>query len=453
MSLRIIGIDLAVTAKHKAAILDPATNTFLARAVHFRALPTELERLLAKARQGVAADTRLVAVMEATGMAWYPVGVYLHHQGVAVYRVNGRQTRRLRQVYWQHARSDRIDADVLTRLYQLAPECLSLWTPPTGDQLTLQRLCREFARWREWDVAIQNRLSAYDQWAWGGLDHLVPAEALTWVRRHWYDPWQVLAAGVTTLQDAWRDAAPHPPTDLDWIARWVQRAELLTQLYGSQHMVDYPGLQAAIRRNLDLLRQSREMQQELSQAYIQPLYRQLYPGCPLESIPGIGANSAAIYMAFIHSIERFPTIQAFRKWCGIVPSSDQSGKAQSKGLRLTQAGPNLIKATLYQNANVARQWDVQIARIYHTQMVHYGKHHTQAVCACASHLASRIYAVLKENRPYALRDLDGRPISKAHSRQLIQAHFQVPEEVRRRSNIRMRREHQRLYAELTDPAP
>lgn len=450
MRLRIIGIDLAVTAKHKAAILDPATNTFLAKAFHFRALPPELERLLAKARQGAEADTKLVAVMEATGMAWYPVGVYLHHQGVEVYRVNGRQTRNLRQVYWQHARSDRIDAVVLTYLYQLAPECLTLWTPPTGDQLTLQRLCREFARWRELDVAIQNRLSAYDQWAWGGLTHLVPAEALEWVRRHWYDPWQVLAAGVIALQDAWRRAAPHPPADLDWIARWVERAQQLTQLYGSQQMVDYPGLQAAIGRNLDLLQQSREMQQELSQTHILPLYRQLYPNCPLESIPGIGAISAAIHMAFIQTIERFPTLQAFRKWCGMVPSSDQSGDAQSKGLHLTQAGPNLIKATLYQNANVARQWDVQFARIYYTQMVHYGKHHTQAVCACASHLASRIYAVLKENRPYELRDLDGHPISKARSRQLIQEHFRVPEQVRRRSNVRMRKEHPRLCAECTD---
>ena len=442
MSLRIIGIDLAVTAKHKAAILDPATNTFLAKALAFQALPAELERLLAKARQGAAVDTKLVAVMEATGMAWYPVGGYLYHQGVEVYRVNGRQTRRLRQVYWQHARSDRIDAAVLTRLYQLAPECLSLWTPPTGGQLTLQRLCREFARWRELDVALQNRLSAYDQWAWGGLSHLVPTEALTWVRYNWYDPWQVLATGMTTLQEAWSRAAPHPPANLDWIARWVERAR--------QHMVDYPGLQATIRRNLDLLQQSREMQQELSQAHILPLYRQLYPDCPLESIPGIGPISAAFYMAFIQTIERFPSIQAFRKWCGIVPSSNQSGHAQSKGLHLTQAGPNLIKATLYQNANVARQWDVQIARTYYTQMVHYGKHHTQAVCACASHLASRIYAVLKENRPYELRDLDGRPISKIHSRQLIQTLFRVPEEVRRRSNVRMRKEHQRLCAECTD---
>jgi hypothetical protein len=207
-------------------------------------------------------------------------------------------------------------------------------------------------------------------------------------------------------------------------------------------MVGYSQLQATIVRQLELQEQSRQQRKQLWQETISPLYRQLYPDALLETIPGIGAQSAAFYMAFIQDIHRFRSASQFRSWCGMVPRSKQSGQNEAKGLRLTKAGPNLIKATLYQNANVARQWDVQLAAVYHRQMVHHGKHHHQAICACASHLASRIYAVLKEGRPYQLQDLEGHPIDRFKSRQLCTEKYRVPERIRRRNNKMVRRQSQ-----------
>ena len=437
--LRIIGIDLAVSASHKAIILDPASNKFIGKQITFRPRPVELDRLLAKSKAGAAEPVELVAVMEATGMAWYPVGVYLHQRGVKVYRVNGRQTKNLRQVYWQHAGSDRIDSRVLAHLYQVAPDRLNPWQPPSGKVLALQRSCREFARWRETDVAIQNRLKAYDHWAWNGLTKLVPTAAWRWVRRNWYNPWRVQQAGLAQLQAAWLVTNPDKTVDTDWIAGWIDRAEEMTCLYGSETMVGYDALQETIARNLDLLTQSEQAQRQLSKQEIQPRYQQLFPERWLETIPGIGADSAAIYMAFIQSIDRFPSIEQFRKWSGMVPKSHQSGQAESKGLSITQAGPNIVKATLYLNAQVARQWDAQMAAIYHTQMVSYGKHHTQAVCACASHLASRIYALLTKQHAYQLRDPDNQPITPELSRELCLTRYRVPDEVRQRNNVRHRR--------------
>lgn len=438
MNIRIIGIDLAVSAKHKAMVLDPACNKFLGKQISFRSRPDDLERVLKRARKDAPQDVQLIAIMEATGMAWYPVGVYLDRQGVTVYRVNGQKTKDLRRVFWRHAGSDRIDCKVLAHLYQLDPERLERWWPPNGEQLALQRACRAYARRRELDTALQNRLHAYDQWAWGGLQKLVPAEAQSWMRQHWYNPWRVQEAGIDHLSAVRQSVNPRKQVETDWITAWVGRAEQMTALYGSEEMVGYDDLQAIMRRSLRLRDQYAQEQACLTQEWIQPLYRKLFPDCFLETIPGIGSQSAATYMAFIQDIERFSTVEKFRLWCGIVPSSKQSGYAEAKGLRITQAGPNLIKATLYLNAEVARQWDVQIAAIYHRQMVEYGKHHTQAVCACASHLASRIYAVLKKQRPYQLCDLENKPISNAQSRKLCEK-LRVPDEVRKRNNKRFRR--------------
>ncbi len=438
MSIRIIGIDLAVSAKHKAVILDPASNKFLGKQISFRSRPDDLERVLSRAQKGASEEVQLIAIMEATGMAWYPLGVYLHRRGVTVYRVNGQKTKDLRQVYWKHTSSDQIDSKVLARLYQLDPDRLEYWYPASGEQLALQRACRAYAQWRELNTALQNRLHAYDQWAWDGLRKLVPVAAQDWMRQHWYNPWRVQEAGVDYLIAAWQSNNPHKVTETDWIAGWVTRAKQMTTLYGCEEMVGYDDLQQIMCNSLRLRDQFAQERAYLTQKRILPLFYKLFPDCFLESIPGIGVLSAATYMAFIQTIDRFPTIEKFRLWCGIVPASKQSGFSEAKGLRITQAGPNLIKSTLYLNAEVARQWDVQISAIYHRQMVTYGKHHSQAVCACASHLASRIYAVLKQQRPYQLRDLDNKPISKEESRKLCRK-LRVPDEVRKRNNKRFRR--------------
>jgi hypothetical protein len=280
-------------------------------------------------------------------------------------------------------------------------------------------------------------MKAIDQWAWGGLTRIVPAAAQPWVRRHWYNPWCVQEAGAIALTLAW-EAETGAPADSSWIGPWVERARQMTALYGSETLVGYDHLQDAMRHSLCLREQYAQERTTLFREQIKPLYQQLYPDCPLTTIQGLGIHSAAIYRSFILDIERFPSVEKFRLWCGIVPRSKQSGAGEAKGLPLTKAGPNLIKATLYLNAEVARQWDVQLAAIYHKQVVDYGKHHRQASCACASHLASRIYAVLKEQRPYELRDLKGHPISAAESRELC-LQYRVPPEIRKRSNKRFRR--------------
>ena len=72
-------------------------------------------------------------------------------------------------------------------------------------------------------------------------------------------------------------------------------------------------------------------------------------------------------------------------------------------------------------------------------MVLRGKHHLQVTCACATHLLDRIYAVLRDDRPYELRDVDGTPVDKHEARRICQEQYHVPDEVRRRNNHRVRK--------------
>ena len=81
------------------------------------------------------------------------------------------------------------------------------------------------------------------------------------------------------------------------------------------------------------------------------------------------------------------------------------------------------------------------------QMMHHGKHYLQAVCACATHLLTRIYAVLRDDRPYELRDADGTPVDRHTARRICLERYHVPDEVRQRNNRRVRKARQEAQLE------
>jgi transposase len=449
MTVRIIGIDLAVDAAHKAIVLDQASNEFVSRPMRFRTDPADMERILRVARKGAPSDVPVVAVLEATAMSWFTVGAYLSRQGVTVYRVGGQQVSALRRVFSRHAKSDRIDSRVAARLYITHPESLYPLYLPSGQQLALQQACRELSRLADEIGARKTRLQAVDKYAWLGfpkaLGSLTPAAR--WIRENWYNPWAVIQAGPETIIQSWATESGCDHTEATWAQSLFARAQLMCALYGFPECLDYYRLQDNMQREQRRLARAELEAEQLRKETLRPLYRQLYPQRYLESIRGIGQDSAAVYVAFIGNVLRFPSQRHFRSWCGLIPASSQTGLTQTSGLHITQAGPNLIKRTAYINADVARQWDPQIAAIYHRQMMAYGKHHIQAVCACATHLLDRVYVVLKQDRPYELRDIEGKPLTRRQARRLCQEEYQVPDEVRRRNNRRTRQRRTELQVE------
>ncbi|HUW11039.1 MAG TPA: hypothetical protein VM537_15015, partial [Anaerolineae bacterium] len=87
--MRTIGIDLAVAGQHKAIVVDDR-GEFVSPLLKLSTLPSDLDRLLARAR-GDHLAAPLAAVMEPTGMAWFPIAVYLLRHDTQVYLVSSQQ--------------------------------------------------------------------------------------------------------------------------------------------------------------------------------------------------------------------------------------------------------------------------------------------------------------------------------------------------------------------------
>lgn len=452
--MRILALDLAIAAEHKALLAD-AQGQPLGPIRPLRTSASSLAQLVHQAREGMVPEEELLLVMEPTGMVWFPIAVWAQrHGGITTYLVNTQQVADLRRYYHKHAKSDRIDVRVLVKLPVVSPEQLHPLHLPSGAHFALQRGVKELDALMTLQIALQQRICAIDQFAWPGLDAVCSepfAPPVRWFREHWYSPQQVLAAGVSTLQADWHTAAAMlgvPEENPDWLAALLRLAEQTLALYGTEGAyLDYAYLQAEVTRQQALLQMVETQHHTLQLKTVRPLYRRLHPSRHLETLKGVGQDSAAVYLSFIGDPQRFPDHRHFRSWTGMIPGSRQSGTHEAQGIHITQAGPALVKKFAYLDAETARQWDPQIAALYYDQMVNHGKHHNQAVCCCATHLLDRVWTVLKEDRPYELRDVDGTPVTVTEAREIIAERYTVPKEVRQHNNRRNRQKRMARRAE------
>ena len=316
----------------------------------------------------------------------------------------------------------------------------------SADYLSGQRWCKQQEELATLMTAIKNRVQAWERAFWPGLEQVVGDLFAPWVRRWrevWYDPWQLQEAETPPLADFLVEAGADPE-EVESLATELQAvARRAVGLYGTPQggyspYVDYATVQEQVLRELRIFALYEEEHRAVRRQ-VQALYRRLHPSRNLETIKGVGEDGAAVYFFFIGQVERFVLQKDFRGWSGLIPQSDQSGDVEKKGLRITKAGPDLVKKYAYINAEVARQWDPQIAAIYYDQVVKKGKHHCQAVCCCGTHLLDRVRAVLRDGRPYVVCDVDGTPVTWQEARAIIAERYHVPDEVRKRNSARARK--------------
>jgi hypothetical protein len=192
----------------------------------------------------------------------------------------------------------------------------------------------------------------------------------------------------------------------------------------------FMALQEEIGHELRLMEAEEAESQSITRRLTE-LYQGLHPSDNLSTIPGVGPHTAPIFLAVVGDPSRFPSQAAFANYNGVVPNSKQSSDTQAKGLSMTKAGPSVMRWALYQSGQIGRRYDPQLAHLYYREIVHNGKNHKQAMGAVMSHLGARILAVLRDDKPYELRDIEGNPITWRNARDLVVSKYQVPEEIKR----------------------
>jgi transposase len=430
---RTIGIDLAIRGDQVAQIFDDGTP--VGPPIRFRLTPEDLDGLVAKAREDLPECASVQALMEPTGMSWFPVAHRLSDAGITPIRVKGQRVQALRRYLSEHAKTDAADAHLLGVMPVFGSRGFDPIHIPGPKGHALQRLTKQRRRLMDDVSAAKRRLIDLIRWAAPELEKALPdmqTRLALACMREWFDPKTLLAARRPRLRRfIAQNASGNHPHSGPFVETLIDnlRAAARAALALHHDHVSFTDLQAEIGLEVGLMEHRLDAIVTLDRR-IRELYRDLHPEDVLQTVPGIGRTLAPVLLGVFHTADRFRSERHMRGFCGLFPRQANSGGREKPGQRLTQAGNDRIKQALYLAADAARRIDPGLAEVYWRLMTVKGHHHKQAICAVANRLVNRVHRVLRTGKPYELRDTDGQSVTVAEAKTIIARRYTVPTAIR-----------------------
>jgi len=434
--MRRAGIDIALTAAHKAAVYDDGERRGRPFSVpQTRAGIDELVRRTTAGEQGACEF-----VMEPTGLAWLPLAAELSRQGHRVYMPKPQKTHALRKFLAQHAKTDGIDACAAALVRHVDKDTHELQVP-TATETTLRLVVKQRARLVVEAAKAKGRIQSYLVLANPHLGKALgrdrTSEVATAFLRRQLDPFEVVARGKAELRRFWQRHARGLSSEAQLEAVWqacVTTHDLYAALCeGKRLPFEYRSLQLLVRQSLEHIEFLEEQLDELD-GVVARCYAELDPERFLErEVCGFGPTIAAAVQAFAGDVERFSSVKRYTAFFGITPRTKQTGAAGEKPRqRMTKGGHNLLKQYVFLAAETARRHDPELAATY-ADAIARGKHHYSAVIIVAHKLVRRVYGLLKARAEaraagapaptYRLQRPDGQPLSKADARSFVAKHY------------------------------
>jgi transposase len=119
----------------------------------------------------------------------------------------------------------------------------------------------------------------------------------------------------------------------------------------------------------------------------------------LESVKGVGRQTATTVLAELPPVEHLPSAQSAAAYCGLAPSEFTSGKTVRKHTRLSKAGNARLRTALYLPTLTAIRFN-PVLKAFFDRLVAAGKPRMQAVGACLRKLLMICFGVLKNRQPF-----------------------------------------------------
>ncbi len=438
MTVLNVGVDLGVTSKHHAEVID-SEGIKVCSSVRFPGTKEGFDMMSQHVLDHVNEEAKLRFICEPTSMSWFPLAVYAKRNGHEVMRVKAQKSHDLRKYYSRHSKSDKLDAKALAMIPIVDRESIEQVYQPDKVTNALDRRCRQREKITKEIASIKTRIKSLYHWVMPGLTDCFEdpfGERAKAFYKKYTNPFKVKQLGISRLCRVMEKACRQQPSE-GLSERVYEAAMRGCQLYEHcDEYIDLDELQKEVECELQLLESHEKVQKKVDEA-INRLYEEVHPTKNIETIPGIGETLGPVFLGIIANAERFSSQSKARGYSGMIPKQNDSGESSKKGLNITKDGPSRYRRALYLASDTGRQWDPQLAKVYYNQMVYKGNCHTQAVCAVSTHLVGRIIRVLKDKRPYELRDLEEKPITQKEAKILIKRELTVPEETRER--IRNRR--------------
>ena len=329
--IRSVGIDLAGTGEHKVRCLDEEAQ--LCDGFGFETTPEGLAKLEERIFRDGSNPT---VVFEPTGLAWVAVAVYLRarHPDCPLVRTQSRNVAALRKYLRRSSKSDKIDAITLAKMPFVDAERLNEVFLPPAKIYAIQRLARQRRRIESDMAARKTRIiSILDGYLPGvrlAFSNLWSLQAKAFLSSR-LNPLAVVSDGekalhrFLTLARSPRkgDAAESHMVYL--ACKGVATIYELSLSTGTINDDFFAALQEEIGREIRLM-DAEDAESEAITQRLKELYLELHPSDNLSTIPGVGEQTAPVFLAVVGDPSRFHSQSAFANFNGVVPDSRQSAR-------------------------------------------------------------------------------------------------------------------------------
>lgn len=122
----------------------------------------------------------------------------------------------------------------------------------------------------------------------------------------------------------------------------------------------------------------------------------------IDSIPGFSVKLSALVHHELGDIARFKNARSLDSFAGLDPRVVQSGGKLHTSGRLMKRGSPHLRSALFLAANVARVHDPALAQYYEKKKTE-GRSHKEVLCIISRKLLHRIWAVLRDQREYEVK--------------------------------------------------
>lgn len=391
-----VGIDIAKRS-HTAVVLD-AKGEIVVKSLVFDNDRAGIDQLLACL---AGFDLPVEIALESTGHYWLAVYEQLTNAGYRAHVLNPIQIRNFSRIGVRKRKNDRLDAQWIAeylRVYEAQLDEMYFNT-----HLQLRRLSR-------FRLSLSDQIGDTKRRIIVLLDVVFPeyegffSDTFIQSSRH------LLTKALTPQEFAALDL-----TELTQLLRRASRgyydetkaAEIQAV---AQRSVGSSFLRQAARVEMDcLLAQLSffEAQIDSVDAALAELVEAL-PDTYLTTIPGIGTTAVAIILGEIGDINRFACVEQLIAYAGIDPTVYQSGEFEGSQAHMSKRGSPHLRRILWLAGTMARLKDPELKAFYWKKRAE-GKCYGTAMGAICRKLLARIYVVLREKRPYIIRESSAQP--------------------------------------------
>jgi transposase len=199
-------------------------------------------------------------------------------------------------------------------------------------------------------------------------------------------------------------AAPTDLADVPYLPD-VQVAPLLEHARTSVASLSGPAVEELVRDQVRQLRDAAARQKRLENLLI-AAYHALPRVNHLDTIPGVGAVTAAVLTAFILAIDRFETPAKLVAYFGVLPIEaasgvDRDGQARSpRRFVMSRRGNDLVRRYLWMAALSAIRFNPAVRALYARVVAKHPQRKAVAVGHAMRKLLHLVFAVWKGGRPF-----------------------------------------------------